>query len=129
MSKQELNKLTRLGYQFWVPKRSENSPSEENLVFYVLDDKILITGRKDEFKTYPRILLSIKKILARADKEIKEIGQKETISKEFNLVIDFSQALSYKAAKTLKFDSLKLLIKDRALKERFYSELKGSVHK
>ena len=129
MSKQELNKLTRLGYQFWVPKRSENSPSEENLVFYVLDDKILITGRKDEFKTYPRILLSIKKILARADKEIKEIGQKETISKEFNLVIDFSQALSYKAAKTLKFDSLKLLIKDSALKERFYSELKGSVHK
>ena len=60
MSKQELNKLTRLGYQFWVPKRSENSPSEENLVFYVLDDKILITGRKDEFKTYPRILPSIK---------------------------------------------------------------------
>ena len=91
MSKLDLNKLTKLGYQFWVPKRSENSSSEGNLVFYVLDDKTLITGKEDEFKTYPRILLSIKKILARADKEIKEIGQKETISKEFNLVIDFSK--------------------------------------
>ena len=129
MSKLDSNKLTRLGYQFWVPKRSKNSPSEEGLVFYVLDDKILITGRKDEFKTYPRIVPSIKKILGMAGKEIKEIDQTETISKEFNLVIDFSQGLSYKAAKTLKFDSLKLLIKDSALKERFYSELKGSMHK
>ena len=129
MSKLELNKLTRLGYQFWIPKRSENSSSEENLVFYVLEDKILITGKEDEFKAYPRILPSIKKILGQAGKEIKQIDQTEIVSKEFNLVIDFSQDLSYKAAKTLKFDSLKLLIKDRALKERFYSELKGSVHK
>ena len=127
MSKLDLNKLTRLGYQFWVPKRSETSSSEENLVFYVLNDKTLITGRKDEFKSYPRILPSIKKILGQADKEIKEIDQTETISKEFNLVIDFSQGLSYKATKTLKFDSLKLLIKDSTLKERFYSELKGSI--
>ena len=127
MSKLDLNKLTRLGYQFWLPKRSENSSSEENLVFYVLDDKTLITGKEDEFKTYPRILPSIKKILGQADKEIKEIDQTETISKEFNLVIDFSQDLSYKATKTLKFDSLKLLIKDSTLKERFYSELKGSI--
>ena len=127
MSKLDLNKLTRLGYQFWLPKRSENSSTEENLVFYVLNDKTLITGRKDEFKSYPRILPSIKKILGQADKEIKEIDQTETISKEFNLVIDFSQGLSYKATKTLKFDSLKLLIKDSTLKERFYSELKGSI--
>ena len=127
MSKLDLNKLTRLGYQFWVPKRSENSSSEENLVFYVLDDKTLITGKEDEFKAYPRILPSIKKILGQADKEIKEIDQTETISKEFNLVIDFSQGLSYKATKTLKFDSLKLLIKDSTLKERFYSELRGSI--
>ena len=127
MSKLDLNKLTRLGYQFWVPKRSENSSTEENLVFYVLDDKTLITGKEDEFKTYPRILPSIKKILGQADKEINEINQAETISKEFNLVIDFSQGLSYKATKTLKFDSLKLLIKDGALKERFYSELRGSI--
>ena len=127
MSKLDLNKLTRLGYQFWLPKRSENSSTKENLVFYVLNDKTLITGRKDEFKSYPRILPSIKKILGQADKEIKEIDQTETISKEFNLVIDFSQGLSYKATKTLKFDSLKLLIKDSTLKERFYSELKGSI--
>ena len=127
MSKLDLNKLTRLGYRFWVPKRSETSSSEENLVFYVLDDKTLITGKEDEFKTYPRILPSIKKILGQADKEIKEIDQTETVSKEFNLVIDFSQGLSYKATKTLKFDSLKLLIKDSTLKERFYSELKGSI--
>ena len=127
MSKLDLNKLTRLGYQFWLPKRSENSSTKESLVFYVLNDKTLITGRKDEFKSYPRILPSIKKILGQADKEIKEIDQTETISKEFNLVIDFSQGLSYKATKTLKFDSLKLLIKDSALKERFYSELKGSI--
>ena len=127
MSKLDLNKLTRLGYRFWVPKRSETSSSEENLVFYVLDDKTLITGKEDEFKTYPRILPSIKKILGQADKEIKQIDQTETVSKEFNLVIDFSQGLSYKAVKTLKFDSLKLLIKDGALKERFYSELRGSI--
>ena len=127
MSKLDLNKLTRLGYQFWLPKRSENRSNKENLVFYVLNDKTLITGRKDEFKSYPRILPSIKKILGQADKEIKEIDQTETISKEFNLVIDFSQGLSYKATKTLKFDSLKLLIKDSTLKERFYSELKGSI--
>ena len=127
MSKLDLNKLTRLGYQFWVPKRSQNSSSEENLVFYVLDDKTLITGKEDEFKTYSRILPSIKKILGQADKEIKQIDQTETVSKEFNLVIDFSQGLSHKAAKTLKFDSLKLLIKDGALKERFYSELRGSI--
>ena len=43
MSKLDLNKLTRLGYQFWVPKRPENNSSEENLVFYVLDNKTLIT--------------------------------------------------------------------------------------
>ena len=127
MSKLDLNKLTRLGYQFWLPKRSENRATKEKLVFYVLNDKTLITGRKDEFKSYPRILPSIKKILGQADKEIKEIDQTETISKEFNLVIDFSQGLSYKASKTLKFDSLKLLIKDSTLKERFYSELKGSI--
>jgi len=126
MTKLDLNKLTRLGYQFWVPKRPENNSSEENLVFYVLDNKILITGRKDEFKTYPRILPSIKKILGQADKELKEIYQPETISKEFNLVIDFSQGLSYKASKTIKFSSLKNLIEDNALKERFYIELKGS---
>ena len=127
MSKLDLNKLTRLGYQFWLPKRSENRSTKENIVFYVLNDKTLITGRKDEFKSYPRILPSIKKILGQADKEINEIDQAETISKEFNLVIDFSQGLSYKATKTLKFDSLKLLIKDSTLKERFYSELRGSI--
>ena len=126
MSKLDLNKLTRLGYQFWVPKRAENNSSEENLVFYVLDNKTLITGRKDEFKTYPRILPSIKKILGQADKELKEIDQPETMSKEFNLVIDFSENLSYKATKTIKFSSLKNLIKDSTLKERFYIELKGS---
>ena len=127
MSKLDLNKLTRLGYQFWLPKRSENRPTKENLVFYVLNDKTLITGRKDEFKSYPRILPSIKKILGQADKEINEIDQAETISKEFNLVIDFSQGLSYKASKTIKFSSLENLIEDNALKERFYSELKGSI--
>ena len=97
MSKSYLSKLTRLGYQFWVPKRSENRSSQENLVFYVLDDKTLITGKEDEFKAYPRILPSIKKILGKVDKEIKQIDQTETVSKEFNLVIDFSQGLSYKA--------------------------------
>ena len=127
MTKLDLNKLTRLGYQFWVPKRPENNSSEEKVVFYVLDDKILITGKEDEFKAYPRILPSIKRILGHADKEIKQIDQTETVSKEFNLVIDFSQDLSYKAAKTLKFDSLKFLIKVGALKERFYSELRGSI--
>jgi len=127
MSKLGLNKLKRLGHQFWVPKLSEDSSLEVNLVFYLLDEKILITGRKDEFNIYPRILPSIKKILGKANKEIKEIEQPETISKEFNLVIDFSQGMSYKASKTLKFDSLKHLIKDSASKERFYSELKGSI--
>ena len=127
MSQLNLNKLTRLGYQFWSLKRLESSSSEKSLVFYVLDDKTLITGSKDEFKAYPRILPSIKKILDQTSKELKEIDQSEAKSKEFNLVIDFSHGLSYKATKTLKFDSLKLLIKDSSLKQRFYKELKGSI--
>tara|TARA_B100001013_G_scaffold38611_1_gene20627 strand:- start:498 stop:644 length:147 start_codon:yes stop_codon:yes gene_type:complete len=44
---------------------------------------------------------------------------------EFNLVIDFAQELSFKTKKIIKFDSLKLLIKDKGLKESFYKELQG----
>ena len=91
MSEIGLNKLKRLGYQFWSSKSPQENLSEESIVFYVLGHKTLITGKL----------------------------------KEFNLVIDFAQELSFKTKKTIKFDSLKLLIKDKGLKESFYKELRG----
>ena len=125
MSEIGLNKLKRLGYQFWSSKSPQENLSEEGIVFYVLDNKTLITGKLKEFNEYPRIISSISKILGLTDNEIREIDKSESSVNEFNLVIDFAQELSFKTKKIIKFDSLKLLIKDKGLKESFYNELRG----
>ncbi|SUZ72612.1 uncharacterized protein METZ01_LOCUS25466 [marine metagenome] len=125
MSEIGLNKLKRLGYQFWSSKSPQENLSEEGIVFYVLDNKTLITGKLKEFNEYPRIISSIGRILGLTDNEIRKIDKSELSVNEFNLVIDFAQELSFKTKKIIKFDSLKLLIKDKGLKESFYKELQG----
>ncbi len=125
MSEVGLNKLKRLGYQFWSSKSPQENLSEEGIVFYVLDNKTLITGKLKEFNEYPRIISSIGRILGLTDNEIRKIDKSELSVNEFNLVIDFAQELSFKTKKIIKFDSLKLLIKNRGLKESFYKELRG----
>ena len=125
MSEIGLNKLKRLGYQFWSSKSPQENLSEEGVVFYVLDNKTLITGKLKEFNEYPRIISSIGRILGLTDNEIRKIDKSELSVNEFNLVIDFAQELSFKTKKIIKFDSLKLLIKDKGLKESFYNELRG----
>jgi len=125
MSEIGLNKLKRLGYQFWSSKSPQENLSEEGIVFYVLDNKTLITGKLKEFNEYPRIISSISRILGLTDNEIRKIDKSESSVNEFNLVIDFAQELSFKTKKIIKFDSLKLLIKDKGLKESFYKELQG----
>ena len=125
MSEVGLNKLKRLGYQFWSSKSPQENLSEESIVFYVLGHKTLITGKLKEFNEYPRIISSIGRILGLTDNEIRKIDKSELSVNEFNLVIDFAQELSFKTKKIIKFDSLKLLIKDKGLKESFYKELQG----
>jgi len=125
MSEIGLNKLKRLGYQFWSSKSPQENLSEEGIVFYVLDNKTLITGKLKEFNEYPRIISSISRILGLTENEIRKIDKSELSVNEFNLVIDFAQELSFKTKKIIKFDSLKLLIKDKGLKESFYNELRG----
>lgn len=125
MSEIGLNQLKRLGYQFWSSKSPQENLSEEGIVFYVLDNKTLITGKLKEFNEYPRIISSISRILGLTDNEIRKIDKSELSVNEFNLVIDFAQELSFKTRKIIKFDSLKLLIKDKGLKESFYNELRG----
>ena len=125
MSEIGLNKLKRLGYQFWSSKSPQENLSEESIVFYVLDHKILITGKLKEFNEYTRTISSIGRILGLTDNEIRKIDKSELSVNEFNLVIDFAQELSFKTKKIIKFDSLKLLIKDKGLKESFYKELQG----
>ena len=125
MSEIGLSKLKRLGYQFWSSKSPQENLSEEGIVFYVLDNKILITGKLKEFNEYPRIISSIGRILGLTDNEIRKIDKSELSANEFNLVIDFAQELSFKTKKIIKFDSLKLLMKDKGLKESFYNELRG----
>ena len=125
MSEIGLNKLKRLGYQFWSSKSPQENLSEEGIVFYVLDNKTLITGKLKEFNEYPRIISSISRILGLTDNEIRKIDKSESSVNEFNLVIDFAQELSFKTKKIIKFDSLKILIKDKGLKESFYNELRG----
>ena len=125
MSEIGLNKLKRLGYQFWSSKSPQENLSEEGIVFYVLDNKTLITGKLKEFNEYPRIISSIGRILGLTDNEIRKIDKSELSVNEFNLVIDFAQELSFQTKKIIKFDSLKLLIKDKGLKESFYKELQG----
>ena len=125
MSESGLNRLQRLGYQFWSLKslNKEVLNNEEKEVFFLLNKKILITGDLKEFNQYVRFVPSVCRILDIKEKNLKEINKTEALEKEYNLIIDFIQDLSFKSKKTLKFDSLKLLLNDAKLKEDLCSEL------
>ena len=125
MSKSGLNRLQRLGYQFWSLKslNKEVLNNKEKEVFFLLNKKILITGDLKEFNQYVRFVPSVCRILDIKEKNLKEINKTEALEKEYNLIIDFIQDLSFKSKKTLKFDSLKLLLNDIKLKEDLCSEL------
>ena len=125
MSKSGLHRLQRLGYQFWSLKslNKEVLNNEEKEVFFLLNKKILITGDLKEFNQYVRFVPSVCRILGRTHLDIKKISKKEALENDFQLIIDFVQELSFKSKKTLKFDSLKLLLNDIKLKEDLCSEL------
>ena len=125
MSKSGLHRLQRLGYQFWSLKslNKEVLNNKEKEVFFLLNKKILITGDLKEFNQYVRFVPSVCRILDIKEKNLKEINKTEALEKEYNLIIDFIQDLSFKSKKTLKFDSLKLLLNDIKLKEDLCSEL------
>ena len=126
MSESGLQKLRRLGYQFWLPKLVKNELpfSKEKEIFYLLGERVLIAGNLKEFSKYLRFVPSISRVLGMTDLDIKDISKNEALEKDFYLVIHFIQGLSVKSKKTLKFDSLKLLMNDVKLKKRLYSELK-----
>ena len=126
MSESGLQKLRRLGYQFWLPKLVNNELLfiEEKEIFYLLGEKVLVAGNLKEFSKYLRFVPSISRVLGMADLDIKEISKTEALEKEYSLIIDFVQDLSFKSKKTLKFDSLKLLLNDAKLKKDLFSELK-----
>ena len=127
MSESGLQKLRRLGYQFWLPKLENNELLfiKEKEIFYLLGEKVLVAGNLKEFSKYLRFVPSISRVLGMTDLDIKDISKNEALVKDFNLVIHFIQGLSIKSKKTLKFDSLKLLMNDVKLKKRLYSELKN----
>ena len=125
MSKLGLHRLQRLGYQFWSLKsfNKEVLNNKEKEVFFLLNKKILITGDLKEFNQYVRFVPSVCRIFDITELDLKEINKTEALEKEYNLTIDFTQDLSFKSKKTLKFDSLKLLLNDTKLKEDLCSEL------
>ena len=127
MSESGLQKLRRLGYQFWLPKLVNNELLfiEEKEIFYLLGEKVLVAGNLKEFSKYLRFVPSISRVLGMTNLDIKDISKNEALEKDFNLVIHFIQGLSIKSKKTLKFDSLKLLMNDVKLKKHLYSELKN----
>ena len=92
-------------------------------VFFILARKFLIAGNLKEFDNYPRFIPSICRILGITHLDIKKISKKEALENDFQLIIDFVQELSFKSKKTLKFDSLKLLMNDAKLKKHLFSEL------
>ena len=123
MSKPYLDKLNRLGYQFWTPKKFRQDKPNQDFVFYLLDKKALFSASTKELNDYPRFLDSIRKILGLTKREVVQIDKEEALLMQYDLVIDFSQQGLFKASKTIKFDSIGLLAKNKELKEDLYTEL------
>jgi len=125
MQESSLDRLQRLGFQFWSPKllKKEILIDEEEKVFLILARKILIVGNLKEFDNYPRFIPSICRILGISDSDIEKISKKGALEKDFQLTVDFVQDLSFKSKKTLKFDSLKLLMNEAKFKKHLLSEL------
>ena len=125
MQESILDRLQRLGFQFWSPKllKKEFLIDEEEKVFLILARKILIVGNLKEFDNYPRFIPSICRILGISDSDIEKISKKGALEKDFQLVVDFVQDLSFKSKKTFNFDSLKLLMNEAKFKKHLLSEL------
>tara|TARA_Y100000590_G_scaffold96632_1_gene109756 strand:- start:971 stop:1357 length:387 start_codon:yes stop_codon:yes gene_type:complete len=123
MTESTFQKLTKLGYQFWSRKGFNNNSTETTPLTYILKDKLLIIGNKNEFDTYPRVLPSIVKILGLTKHEITQVSEVENLPYELDLVINFSENRIKKGKKNIKFDSLKVLMSDNKLKETFIKEL------
>ena len=51
MTESTFQKLTKLGYQFWSRKGFNNNSTETTPLTYILKDKLLIIGNKNEFDT------------------------------------------------------------------------------
>ena len=129
MSELGLQRLQSLGFQFWSLRKVNKKPlkNKEKEVFFLLGENILIAGNLNEFNKYLRFVPSITRVLEIAAVDTKEINRDKALEKDFLFIIDFIQDLPFKSKKTLKFDSLKLLINDVKLKKYLYSELKQLI--
>ena len=129
MSELGLQRLQSLGFQFWSLRKvnKKTLKNKEKEVFYLLGENILIAGNLNEFNKYLRFVPSITRVLEIAAVDTKEINRDKALEKDFLFIIDFIQDLPFKSKKTLKFDSLKLLINDVKLKKYLYSELKQLI--
>ena len=129
MSELGLQRLQSLGFKFWSLRKvnKKTLKNKEKEVFYLLGENILIAGNLNEFNKYLRFVPSITRVLEIAAVDTKEINRDKALEKDFLFIIDFIQDLPFKSKKTLKFDSLKLLINDVKLKKYLYSELKQLI--
>lgn len=129
MSELGLQRLQSLGFQFWSLRKvnKKTLKNKEKEVFFLLGENILIAGNLNEFNKYLRFVPSITRVLEIAAVDTKEINRDKALEKDFLFIIDFIQDLPFKSKKTLKFDSLKLLINDAKLKKYLYSELKQLI--
>ena len=129
MSELGLQRLQSLGFQFWSLRKvnKKTLKNKEKEVFFLLGENILIAGNLNEFNKYLRFVPSITRVLEIAAVDTKEINRDKALEKDFLFIIDFIQGLPFKSKKTLKFDSLKLLINDAKLKKYLYSELKQLI--
>lgn len=126
MSESGLKKLRRLGFQFWSPKlkNKEVMNDKGKEIFFLLGQNILIVGNLKEFNKYVRFVPSITRVLGMTDLDTKEISKKEALEKDFHLTLEFVQNSSFKSKKTIKFDSLKLLMNDARLKKDLYDKIR-----
>jgi len=129
MSELGLQRLQSLGFQFWSLRKvnKKTLKNKEKEVFFLLGENILIAGNLNEFNKYLRFVPSITRVLEIAAVDTKEINRDKALEKDFLFIINFIQDLPFKSKKTLKFDSLKLLINDVKLKKYLYSELKQLI--
>ena len=129
MSELGLQRLQSLGFQFWSLRKvnKKTLKNKEKEVFFLLGENILIACNLNEFNKYLRFVNSITRVLEIAAVDTKEINRDTAWEKDFLFIIDFIQDLPFKSKKTLKFESLKLLINDVKLKKYLYSELKQLI--
>ena len=124
MSKSALQKLRRLGFQFWSLKPLTKVEPENEEIFFLLDQDIVIAGHSKEFRSFPRFLPSICLILGTNSQDLVVISRKEAREKNLSLLIYFlKDNKSFKSKKIFKFHSLSFLLSNPKLKQNLYSDL------